>query len=247
VTSNANSYDEFALIYNRHWGPQYADVALDTLDPLLLSRIPPGSRILDLCCGSGQTSRRLEDRGYRIKGIDKSPALIAFAKINAPHSTFAVADARHFKLPAHFEAAISLSDSLNHLLTLDDLRSAFRQVESCLIPGGLFVFDLNLAYKYETSWAGSMAVVDEDAVCAVVTSSDVSARLARFEAATFTKVGDLWTRKDVSLAQSWYTPEEVTSALNDVGFIDTRITDRRGNLLQNWDIKKAYFSTAKAG
>jgi SAM-dependent methyltransferase len=245
VSDESGKYDGFALIYNRHWGPRYAEAALETLEPLLLSRIPHGARILDLCCGSGQTSRRLEDRGYRVTGIDESASLIDFAKLNSPKSTFAVADARHFNLPAHFRAAISLNDSLNHLLAIDDLRAAFRHVYACLVPGGVFVFDLNLAHKYETAWAGSMAIVDNDAACAVIASSDVPRRTARFDAAVFNKAAEVWTRKDVQLVQTWYRPEEVTSALEAAGFIDIGVTDRTGNHLQRLDVNKAFFVASK--
>ena len=108
-----DTYDGFALIYNRHWGPRYAAAAPETLGPLVMSRIPPSSGVLDLCCGSGQISRGLEDSGFHVTGIDQSTALIEFAKINSPESSFSVADARRFNLPAHFQAAISLNDSLN--------------------------------------------------------------------------------------------------------------------------------------
>lgn len=237
-----SNYDGFALIYDRHWAPRYAAAAPETLGRLLTPRIPPSSRILDLCCGSGQISRGLEDKGFSVTGIDQSAALIGLARINSPRSTFSVADARSFNLPANFQAAISLNDSLNHLLTIDDLRSAFRQVHACLLSGGLFVFDLNLAYKYETSWAGSMAIVDDDVACAVVASSDAPRKTARFDAAVFNKAGEVWVRSDVRLVQSWYRPEEVVSALGATGFIDVRVTDRTGSPLRGSDVNKAFFS-----
>ena len=48
MTGDADNCDGFAIIYNRHWGSQYAQVALDTLELLLLSRIPTGARISEL-------------------------------------------------------------------------------------------------------------------------------------------------------------------------------------------------------
>jgi hypothetical protein len=59
------------------------------------------------------------------------------------------------------------------------------------------------------------------------------------------RCGDVWTRKDVQLIQSWYRPEEVTSALAAAGFINICVTDRRGNHLQRWDVNKAFFSATK--
>lgn len=242
----AADYDHFALIYDRHWGPRYAAAALETLDCLLFSRIPPGGGILDLCCGSGHISRRLTDRGFNVTGVDVSEALIALARSHAPSAAFEVADARDFRLPKEFHGAISLNDSLNHLLTIEQLQSAFVNVSNCLVSGGVFLFDLNLAHKYQTAWEGSMAIIDEDAVCAVVTSADREKRLAKFNAAVLLKANGGWTRRDVALLQSWYTPEEVTAALMSAAFVDVRITDRRGNSLSDGNVSKAYFACERA-
>jgi hypothetical protein len=51
----------------------------------------------------------------------------------------------------------------------------------------------------------------------------------------------MWTRNEVQLIQSWYRPEEVTSALDANGFVDIRVTDRRGSRLQLSDVNKAFF------
>jgi SAM-dependent methyltransferase len=245
MSSDITNYDAFAQIYNRHWGPRYAEFALETLEPLL-AKIPGGGKILDLCCGSGQTSRRLADRGFEVTGLDNSPALISLAEKNAPNASFTVADARHFTLPAGFHAVISLNDSLNHLLKMEDLLSAFASVARCLLPGGIFLFDLNLAHKYETSWAGSMSIVEDDAVCAIVVKSDLQAKLATFDAATFTKAHGVWSREDVHLLQTWYTPEEVREALEKSGFLDIQISDRKGNRLSEWTVNKAFYTCSRA-
>jgi SAM-dependent methyltransferase len=245
MSTDATNYDSFAQIYNRHWGPQYAEVALETLHPLL-AKLPAGGKILDLCCGSGQTSHKLADRGFAVTGIDNSPSLISLAEKNAPNALFKVADARHFTVPVGFHAVISLSDSLNHLLTMADLLSAFASVARCLLPDGSFFFDLNLAHKYETSWAGSMSIVEDDAVCAIVVKSNIQEQMATFDAATFTKAHGIWTREDAHLRQTWYEPERVRDALQETGFVDVQISDRKGNKLNDWIVDKAFFSCSRA-
>ena len=241
MAHDASNYDDFAPIYNRHWGPRYAANALETLESLVLSRIPTGGRVLDLCCGAGQISRILTDRGFSVVGLDASASLIALAKKNAPNAYFEVADAKSFRSSHRFQATISLNDSLNHLLSIGDLKSAFLNVYKCMAPGGIFLFDLNLAHKYETSWAGSFSIVDEDAVCAVVATTDIQQRLARFDAAVFLPTEGLWTRKDVRLLQTWYPPADVCAALVDIGFADVRLTDRKGTQLTNCGTDKAFF------
>jgi SAM-dependent methyltransferase len=245
VAHGVSNYDDFALIYNRHWGPRYAASALETLESLVLSRIPTGGSVLDLCCGAGQISRILTDRGFNVLGLDASASLVGLARKNAPNAHFEVADAKFFGSTERFQAAISLNDSLNHLLSIEDLKSAFLNVYKCMVPGGVFLFDLNLAHKYESSWAGSFSIVEEDAVCAVVATRDTQQRLARFDAAVFLLTEGLWTRKDVRLLQTWYLPGDVCAALVEVGFADVRLTDRKGAQLTDCSIDKAFFTCTR--
>jgi SAM-dependent methyltransferase len=245
MTDAPSNYDDFALIYDRYWGPRYAAAALQTLRPLLLSRFAAGGRVLDLCCGSGQVSRVLADQGFDVVGLDASASLIALARRNAPTVHFEIADARYFSLAERFHAAICLNDSLNHLLTIDDLRAALLNVFKCMLPGGVFLFDLNLAHKYETSWAGTFSIVDDDCVCAVVATKDSRQRVATFAAAVFLGTGNLWTRKDVKLLQTWYAPDDVGTVLEKIGFVDVRITDRSGARLIDSFVDKAFFACTR--
>ncbi len=123
--------------------------------------------------------------------------------------------------------------------------AAFQNVYKCMVPGDVFLFDLNLAHKYQTSWAGSFSIVEEDAVCAVVATRDMRKRLATFDATVFLPVEGLWTRKDVRLLQTWYPPEEVCATLMEVGFDDVRLTDGKGTPLTDHGIDKAFFTCTR--
>jgi SAM-dependent methyltransferase len=115
VAHGVSNYDDFALIYNRHWGPRYAENALESLESLGLSRIPAGGKVLDLCCGAGQISRMLTERGFDVVGLDASASLVGLARKNAPDAHFEVADARFFRSADRFQAAISLNDTFTRL------------------------------------------------------------------------------------------------------------------------------------
>jgi SAM-dependent methyltransferase len=245
VTAVESDYDDFAVIYGRYWGPRYAAAACDTLDVLLAPRIAAGAKVLDLCCGAGQISAVLAARGFDVMGLDASAALLQLARTHAPQVRFQRGDARGFWLGETFQAVICLNDSLNHLLTLDELRQAFQCVSACLGAGGLFVLDLNLAYKYETGWSGAMSIIDDDAVCAIHCSSDIAARRARFDAAVFRPSGAAWARRDVRLLQSWYPVEEVVTALGQAGFEEVQVTGARGDPLPGSRVSKACFSCSK--
>ena len=58
-------------------------------------------------------------------------------------------DMREFELYGTVRAVVSVCDSMNYILTEEDLLQVFSLVNNYLDPGGIFVFDLNTVYKYK--------------------------------------------------------------------------------------------------
>jgi SAM-dependent methyltransferase len=209
-------YDPFAAVYDQHWGsigPRY----LGLLEKHVLERVPRGARILDLCCGNGKLAGVLVDRGYQVSGLDGSSEMLRYAQIHAPGAEFVLGDAREFSFERAFRAVVSTSDSLNHLMTLGDLCSAFRCVHRALEPGGVFAFDMNTEVKYATTWSGTHAIVEEDRVGVFRASASLPERIARMDVTLFERRAH-WERCDFGLVQTWFLREVVCSALTDTGF-----------------------------
>jgi len=139
-----SDYDPFASIYNKYWGDDFTPRVFPILEQMVLRQLPTGARILDLCCGTGQLAGTLTALGYRVTGIDGSPEMLKFARGNAPDAEFINADARTFKLPQQYEAVFSVFDSLNHVMSLEELTDVFRNVYAVLREGGYFFFDMNM-------------------------------------------------------------------------------------------------------
>src|SRR5262245_571076 len=91
-----SDYDRFAWFYDRYWGGEFCRPALAIYNILLFPHLTPGSRILDLCCGTGQIAAGLIERGYLVTGLDGSQAMLDFARENAPGAELIRADARSF-------------------------------------------------------------------------------------------------------------------------------------------------------
>ena len=83
-----------------------------------------------------------------------------YARENAPGAEFIWADARTFSTPRSFHAALLTFESLNYILTLDELRRVYQNVHGAILPGGVFVFDLNLEETYRTQWHKSSVIVE---------------------------------------------------------------------------------------
>lgn len=147
-------YDTWAWLYNQTMGPQYSANQIRSLETLLLPALSANARLLDLCCGTGQLVQELMQRGYSVTGLDGSEAMLDYAHQNAPQAEFVLADARHFHLPDQFDAIVSTSASLNHIISIDDLKAVFCCVYVALRDNGWFLFDLNHPAQMTRWWQG---------------------------------------------------------------------------------------------
>ncbi len=241
--SSYRDYDSFADIYNRHWGGFGVSV-VEPLDRLGLAELDPGDRILDLCCGTGQLAAVLGDRGLAVVGVDASAPMIAYARANAPKAEFLVADARDFSLAEPVRMAVSTFDSLNHLMSLEDLTAVFRRVAAALERGGRFVFDLNMAVGYRARWHGHF-VIDEPGEYLIAASSwDEATSTGEMAFVWFSADGDLWRRGEAVLTQRCYQEDEVEAALIEAGFGDMTAADA-AQVMEGWQEGRTFFAATR--
>jgi SAM-dependent methyltransferase len=217
----AADYDDFAWFYDRYWNEEFHSLAFPILERVWLARVPKRSHILDVCCGTGYLAGLLLSRGHSVTGIDCSSVMIEYARQNQPTAQFQVADATDFKLPSHFDAAVSTFDSLNHILALRDLQSVFRNIAAALKPGGLLAFDILLEDAYRTNWGQAFALVRDDHVLTITGSGfDFRSRKAQCTITMFRLLAGQWQRSDFTVHERCYTGKEVTQALERAGFTE---------------------------
>jgi SAM-dependent methyltransferase len=212
-------YDQFAWFYVRGWGLDFHNQARPVLDDHVFPLLGAGARVLDLCCGSGDLSRVLVAQGYQVTGVDGSEEMLRYAREQVREAVFRLGDARSFSFDQGFDAALSTFDSLNHVLAPDELDSVFASVFRALLPGGLFVFDLNMREAFETLWHGTFASVDDQAAGITIGSFDAEASLGRADVTLFRLAEDgRWRRSDIRVQERCYARDEVTGALSRAGF-----------------------------
>jgi SAM-dependent methyltransferase len=239
-----SSYDEIAEMYHDLWADWYLPTALPALEQLFFSRVPAGSLVLDVCCGSGHVTKELVRRGYQITGIDSSAALIAYARSELPEVDFRVQDVRCIQLEGHYDAALSTFDSLNHLLTLSDLQMALSGVHGILKTGGLFVFDMNLEEAYSLDVQEWTVDIGPNRIGLVRGTYDPATKKASTELICFSKIQDnLWRQSRSIVEQRCYTQSEIMSALTQAGFkrIET-VSARAAGITSGLGSGRVFFS-----
>lgn len=130
---NREAYDAIALRWDEHrvtLSPAEARILA-----LLTSALKPGDVILDLGCGTGRpVAMHFASAGFRVCGIDQSPAMLALAQARLPEHRWVCAAIEEVSLDSAVSAAVAW-DSLFHI-PRERHASILARVRSALPVGG---------------------------------------------------------------------------------------------------------------
>jgi SAM-dependent methyltransferase len=125
-----------------HWGRRardWAELAEPSNQPLFAEvlgelGVGPGTRLLDIGCGSGYAAAMADARGARVTGLDITPELIEIARERVPTGDFRVGtmDALPFADDS-FDTAVAF----NSFQFADDPTGAAGEAARVIKPGGL--------------------------------------------------------------------------------------------------------------
>lgn len=148
-----DKYTDFALVYDTLMGHIPYDEWADYIDGILKQHGIDKGLVLELGCGTGSMTRRMAARGYDMIGIDISEDMLSLARQRSEGKDdgilYLCQDMREFELYGTVAAVFCVCDSINYMLTQEDLSKVFRLVANYLDPGGLFIFDMDTVYLYE--------------------------------------------------------------------------------------------------
>lgn len=138
-----SSYNKFAKEYTENItsDTNFWNKYLES--PALLETLPKdmsSKRVLDLGCGSGESSKKLLERGANVTGIDISEEMIKIAQNELPDYEFLVSDMENLKFENDSFDIVSSSLALHYV---QDLKKTFSEVYRVLSKEGIFVFSMN--------------------------------------------------------------------------------------------------------
>jgi len=217
-------YETFAVTYTQGPYPRFS-LQMAELLPYVLTRMGHRPRtILDVACGEGAFAVQMAEAGYRVTGVDRAPRMIEIARGRAEFAGVEVRlveqDMRALDLPERYDLVTCWFDSLNYLLTNEDLTDAFTGVRRCLAEDGLFLFDMNTLYGLAVEWQRNACYVQQDTPDILEIhrpTYNYEERIATLQIDGFLRDGPHWLRYTETHQERGYRLAEIRRCLSDAG------------------------------
>jgi len=145
----------------------------------LFARLPPTpGEALDLGCGAGEpVVAAFIERGWRVTGVDLSPAMLALAERYVPAMQRMLGDMRAVELPAGRFDAVTAVYSLFHVPSADH-PALFARIRSWLRPGGTLLFTYaTRAYTGAERFDGTKTFLGQELFYSHLTPAELEGQL----------------------------------------------------------------------
>lgn len=137
------SYNQFAWYYDSLMEPQfYEDYFL-----YLNQQLPDFHSCLDLGCGTGTFTRKLDRFDRYIVGVDLSEEMLEIAREKNAHVQYIQSDMQKFQSERYFDVVLCLCDSLNYVLGFENQVQVLKNCFNHLQPNGILIFDIHSQEK----------------------------------------------------------------------------------------------------
>lgn len=220
------AYQNFARVYDMFMDNIDYDSWSKYLLNILQEHEITDGLLLELGCGTGSITERMAAAGYDMIGVDLSEDMLQIAQEKKMESGYDILyllqDMCEFELYGTVRAVLCVCDSLNYLLEEEEVLETFRLVNNYLDPGGVFIFDINTIYKYETVM-GETTIAEnrEDGSFIWDNYYDSEEMINEYELALFIPEGEdgLYRKYEEVHYQRAYSLEHIKMMIEEAGMI----------------------------
>jgi SAM-dependent methyltransferase len=230
------AFDQTAFDQTAFDQTAFDQTSLDQTDPDSPLLQTERNLVVDLGCGTGKFTRLLAEKGYDVIGVDNSEEMLAIAttktKEEGADILYLLQDMRELDLYSTVGTVVSVCDSLNYMVTDEDLLTVFERVNTYLYSGGIFIFDFNTVYKYEYV-IGDTVIAENRSDCSFIWENvyDPESRCNEYDLTLFVQEEDgRYNRFQETHCQRGYTLEEMVTLLQQTGMeiLETKDADTHG-------------------
>lgn len=222
-----DSYLSFAEVYDLFMDNVPYDLWTEHVVELLDKYHVPRELVAELGCGTGAITRRMQEKGYDMIGIDMSNEMLMIAReattdesaMDKKPILYLEQDMRELDLFGTVRAMISICDSMNYIISKEDLKTVFHRVYTFLDPDGVFLFDMNTLYKYRNLLAENTFAENRDEGSFIWENYyDEETKINEYDLTLY--IGNdtgSYSRYEETHLQRGYEEEEVVSLLQEAG------------------------------
>ena len=98
-------------------------------------------KIVEFGCGTGNLAKRFLAANVDYLGVDLNQEMLDIAAKSLPKEHFLQSDMQTFQSSSTFDAALITGRTISYLTSNQGMLQAFRSIHTCLVEGGLLVFD----------------------------------------------------------------------------------------------------------
>ncbi len=218
----ANPYREVAEIYDRLVGDTAFELWRENFEQLQARYGISFETACDVACGTGHAVEYLAGSCRKVYGTDISREMLDRARARTKSMPVVLLEQAfdELELPEKVELVTCNFDSLNYLLTEEDLGTAFARFAACLVTGGYCVFDMNTTRELEQEWGNELLVHWlEGAVSIWETEWDEELRINTLHMTNFIRrANGLYERSEEVHRERSYDLDLVVGLVEDAGF-----------------------------
>jgi ubiquinone/menaquinone biosynthesis C-methylase UbiE len=130
-------YGDSAELYDLMFS---SDTSVQNKEQSVRRNVPEGSKVLDLACGTGIATARI-DGDYEVTGADISRDMLEVASGKELEADLVQADMRNLPYEEEFDAVVMYGHPLSHLESFADVDEALRSVYGALKEDSVLVTD----------------------------------------------------------------------------------------------------------
>jgi len=216
-------YTRFAFAYDKMMeNVDYVRWA-DYIDKLFAVHNYRPKSILDIACGTGSATVLLAQKGYSMSGIDRAREMILKAREKSKKLGVNILlwqqDMEHLAVSKPYDAALCLYDSINYIITEEDMSQFFQRVSEALVPNGIFIFDITTEYNIVKHFhMKTFAETEENFSYIWRNMYSHKEKLCKTILTFFLKDNDQYQKYEELHIQKIYTVSEIKNLLEQAGY-----------------------------
>lgn len=218
-------YSSFAMFYDQLTENINYDDRAAYFNSITKKHGNGGNLLLDLACGTGSLSIKMEDLGFDVIGTDVSVDMLNMA-MEKKHNNIIFLCQPMDKLDMYgtMDVVICALDSINHEPNIKKVQRAFERVSLFLNDGGLFIFDVNSEYKHEIVLGDNTFIYDlENIYCVWQNNYNKNQKQTTINLDFFCTDDEFsYTRYEESFVERVYTHDQILEFIENSGleFVD---------------------------